>query len=221
MVKIICQDLIDTDMANGKTEEEAKDALESDVRRELKQRYLEGDLNRNLTVRQLARHGGMTQEEASAKVEGWDWFKANPDSDATEADVAGYLKMLPDLGRSMKDYGLSMDTYQKEKKAIGAFEADKDEKGESIPYSKINKAFPYMGRSMKDYGLSMDTYQKEKKAIGAFEADKDEKGESIPYSKINKAFPYIRDLPLSAEQKTALAVACGWSLKTVEKNKLW
>ena len=174
MVKIICQDLIDTDMANGKTEDEAKDALESDVRRELKQRYLEGDLNRNLAVRQLARHGGMTQEEASAKVEGWDWFKANPDSDATEADVTGYLKTLPDLGRSMKDYGLSMDTYRKEKKVIEAFESDKDEEGNSIAYSRIDKAFPY-----------------------------------------------IHDLPLSAEQKTALAVACGWSLKTVEKNKLW
>lgn len=174
MVKIICQDLIDTEMANGKTEDEAEDELESDVRRELKQRYLEGDLNRNLAVRQLARHGGMTQEEACAKVEGWDWFKANPDNDATEADVAGYLKALPDLGRSMKDYGLSMDTYRKEKKVIVAFESDKDEEGNSIAYSRIDKAFPY-----------------------------------------------IRDLPLSAEQKTALAVACGWSLKTVEKNKLW
>ena len=50
--------------------------------------------------------------------------------------------------------------------------------------------------------------------------DVDENGDSIPYSKTVKVMPYIDSLPLTAEQKTALAL-CWWGESTVRKYKLW
>lgn len=78
-----------------------------------------------------------------------------------------------------------------------------------------------LDRSVADMGIGMDIYMNEKKAVDSFTSDKDENGKTIAYSRINKAFPYINRLNLTREQKTALAVACGWSYKTVMENKLW
>lgn len=78
-----------------------------------------------------------------------------------------------------------------------------------------------LNRSIENLGIDMDIYLKEKKTVDAFKSDKDEYGKSIAYSRINKAFPYINRLNLTRDQKTALAVACGWSYKTVVDNKLW
>ena len=78
-----------------------------------------------------------------------------------------------------------------------------------------------LNRSIENLGIDMDIYLKEKKTVDAFKSDKDEYGKSIAYSRINKAFPYINQLNLTRDQKTALAVACGWSYKTVNENKLW
>lgn len=78
-----------------------------------------------------------------------------------------------------------------------------------------------LNRSIENLGIDMDIYLKEKKTVDAFKSDKDEYGKFIAYSRINKAFPYINRLNLTRDQKTALAVACGWSYKTVVDNKLW
>lgn len=78
-----------------------------------------------------------------------------------------------------------------------------------------------LNRSASDLGIGMDVYLKEKATVATFKSDKDEYGNSIAYSRIKKAFPYIKRLSLSPQQKTALAVACGWSYETVMENKLW
>ena len=78
-----------------------------------------------------------------------------------------------------------------------------------------------LGYSMSDTGMDIDDFLEEKKYIYSIESDKDKNGDAIAYSRINKAYPYIDSLPLTSEQKTALAVACGWKLSTVLKNKLW
>lgn len=78
-----------------------------------------------------------------------------------------------------------------------------------------------LGYSAEGCGIPIDTFVKERGYINTIESDKDEDGNGIAYSRINKAFPYIDSLPLTAEQKTALAVACGWSVKTVDKKKPW
>ena len=51
-------------------------------------------------------------------------------------------------------------------------------------------------------------------------ADYDENGDSIPYSKTVKVMPIINALPISSDQKTALALCWGGE-KTVRKYKLW
>lgn len=78
-----------------------------------------------------------------------------------------------------------------------------------------------LNRSASELGIGIETYLKEKTTVADFKSDKDEYGKSIAYSRINKAFPYINRLNLSSQQKTAMAVACGWSYKTVMENKLW
>ena len=78
-----------------------------------------------------------------------------------------------------------------------------------------------LGYSAEGCGIPADTFVKARGYINTIESDKDEDGKGIAYSRINKAFPYIDSLPLTEDQKTALAVACGWSVKTVDKKKPW
>ena len=49
---------------------------------------------------------------------------------------------------------------------------------------------------------------------------KDAGEEGVAYSKTIECMPYIHSLPLTADQKTALAL-CWWSESTVNKYKLW
>lgn len=78
-----------------------------------------------------------------------------------------------------------------------------------------------IGISAEASGISMDTFVNEKREIAKFKSDKDANGNNVQNSRIEKAFPYINSLSLTQQQKTALAIACGWSYKTVMENKLW
>ena len=46
------------------------------------------------------------------------------------------------------------------------------------------------------------------------------KDDRVPYHQRDKVMPLINALPLTADQKTALAL-CWWSEATVRKYKLW
>lgn len=81
--------------------------------------------------------------------------------------------------------------------------------------------------AIKDYnencnpvGISREQYYQAWRYYQDTLGDYDAAGESIPYSKVNKVMPYIDSLPLSSDQKTALAL-CWWSEGTVYKYKLW
>jgi len=56
--------------------------------------------------------------------------------------------------------------------------------------------------------------------LDAYRFYRDSGEEGVSNSKVKECMPYINDLPLTAEQKTALAL-CWWAESTVEKYKLW
>lgn len=71
------------------------------------------------------------------------------------------------------------------------------------------------------YGISEKVYYEFCLETKDIKGDYDSKGESIPYSKTKKIMPYIDELPLTSEQKTAVAKSFGWSDKTIREYKLW
>ena len=84
------------------------------------------------------------------------------------------------------------------------FSNAKDYKEFCEPYGISEKVF---------FGFCLDTKD--------IKGDYDAEGDSIPYSKTKKIMPYIDRLPLTAEQKTAVAKSFGWSDKTIREYKLW
>ena len=75
--------------------------------------------------------------------------------------------------------------------------------------------------SVEPYGVTKETYTqawKIKNAAKGVDADGD--GKKDAYSVVQEVFPQIAALPISAEQKDALA-HCWWADSTVKKYKTW
>jgi hypothetical protein len=212
------------------------------------QMYTENDVERSTLSRQLTEHFkpeyvemdeakrddirgnllkameelGSTQEEAEDRIAEWD-FEANYGftyEDREKAYMAGTITSAQ-MRQAYLDRG---KTEEEADLLVEAHEWLKRNHREDLYASRVVyyiRPLEDLGYSIEDTGMDVDVYFEEYANVKEFKADQDEDGKSIAYSKINKAFPYINSLDLTPEQKTALAVACGWGLKTVNKNKLW
>jgi hypothetical protein len=165
---------------------------------------------------------GMTEDEAADRIVELDIF-AQYGIEYSDRDIAYANGILTE--KDLRDiYGKKGYTEEETDILIDAHNWIKDNDRTDLPVSKVEsyvKPLAGLEYSVADTGMDIDVFLEEKKYINAIESDKDEDGDAVAYSRINKAYPYIDSLPLTAEQKTALAVACGWKLNTVLKNKLW
>ena len=185
--------------------------------------YKEGEFSESDMKNILITENGLTEEDAQDKLAEWD-FQAKYGfsySDRERAYKEGLIS-AEDLRTALIEVG-------------GKTEAEADTLMDAMDWLKQNpqydvyasqvvswrKKLTGMDVSAEDTGITLDVFLAERSAVNKIESDKDENGNGIPYSRINKAFPYINSLDLTPEQKTALAVACGWELRTVERNKLW
>jgi uncharacterized protein (TIGR03905 family) len=71
------------------------------------------------------------------------------------------------------------------------------------------------------YGIPEKVYYEFCIETSDIEGDYDAEGNSIRYSKTKKIMPYIDRLPLTAEQKTAVAKTFEWADSTIRDYKLW
>lgn len=81
MADIICEDLIDTKVANGKSRDEAEKSVESTARSQLKELYETGKITGAVAQKMLVRYGGYDQDYAVARVEEWKYETDHPELD--------------------------------------------------------------------------------------------------------------------------------------------
>ena len=188
-----------------------------------KEAYMEGKISAAELRKALMYVDGKTAEEADTYLAGIDFEIQHgfAYSDRQSAYINGTVSrsdmkriLIEERGYDEEDAELTLDAFDWIRDHP---ESDYDT---NIVMSYL-RPLDGLGYSAEGCGIPADTFVKARGYINTIESDKDEDGKGIAYSRINKAFPYIDSLPLTAEQKTALAVACGWSVKTVDKKKPW
>ena len=98
------EDLIRTEMANGKDREEAEATFNSKFVSHLREQYEDGNLTSYTAKSMLVNYAGKTEEEAESKVKYWDFKKEYPDYDLTESAVEKYYEYAEPSGISVSVY---------------------------------------------------------------------------------------------------------------------
>lgn len=104
MADMIRDDIIATAQLNGKSPEDAEKGFQSSARSQMKELFAAGTITGSRATDLLTKYGGYTREEASRKVDEWQYEKDYPDG---EVSYANYLKWE----NNGKPKGVSLDTY--------------------------------------------------------------------------------------------------------------
>lgn len=213
-------DMEDVDAALNKWrgESETGNTLE-----DMKDSYLRHEISDREYINYLTKYDGKSQEEAEENVKKLAFENKHgfADSEKESAYLRGEVSrstlkniLVNEMEYEEEDAELTMQAYDWQK-------VHPESKYDTTSIKSYLKPLENLDYSANACGIPVDTFVKGKAYVGTLHGEKNSKGKWIPNSRINKAFPYIDNLPLTSEQKTAFAVACGWSLKTVKKNKLW
>lgn len=183
---------------------------------DIKEEYIAGNITAAQAKSMRVRYGGDTEEEAAEKIAKWsveqeygfayeDRATAYKNGDISADELRTVLMEVG--GKTYEDADLQVQVYDWQMEVP---ECD------DITASAIEDYNNYCA----PVGISKADYYDAWRAYNDTPADYDDAGDSIPYSKTIKVMPYIDGLPLTAEQKTALAL-CWWSQSTVSKYRLW
>ena len=92
------EDLIKTDVANGKDREEAEADFNSRFTSHLRDMYEDGEISDYEAENMLVNYGGKSYEDASSKVQYWEFKKRYPDYDLSEEAVKKYYSDVEPSG---------------------------------------------------------------------------------------------------------------------------
>ena len=92
-LEAIREDIIQTALANGKTEEEAEKGFVSDIKSEAKKAYISGTLDDSTAEKLLTEYVDMDEEETAGTISYWAFQKAYPEyKDLSQSNVEGYYE---------------------------------------------------------------------------------------------------------------------------------
>lgn len=191
-------------------------AIDGDAESAAKFLYEEHEIDAGTAANMLVTYSGMKSDDAKNKVAKWEFKNVYGFSydDRREAYISGEISAY-DLKKSLMDIGgmtsdeadLQIQVYDWEKEVPGC---------DNITAAAIRD----YNENCASAGITKAIYYEAWSTYNDIEGDFDSEGKSIPYSKVIKVMPYINSLPLSSDQKTALAL-CWWGEKTVSKYRLW
>lgn len=98
------EEIIETHMANGKTEEDAEADFNTSFTSAVKKHYDAREINSYKAQEMLVKYGGKTEEEATSKVQYWDFKKLYPEYDLSESAVSKYYSKVKPSGISINVY---------------------------------------------------------------------------------------------------------------------
>ena len=97
-------DIIETEVANGKSRDEAEKSFNSKFVSHIRELYEANDINDYKAKDMLINYGGKSADEAASKVQYWDFKKQYPDYDLTEEAVKKYYSEVKPSGISVAVY---------------------------------------------------------------------------------------------------------------------
>ena len=124
---VVKEDLIKTDMANGKEREEAEADFNSKFASHLRDLYEKGDISDSKAEDMLVSYGGKSEEEAFSKVQYWEFRKQYPDYDLSEEAVTKYYNDVEPSGIGIDVYY----DYSKQRAKCKGTDSDGDGKTDS------------------------------------------------------------------------------------------
>ncbi len=102
---VVKEDLINTDVANGKDREEAEESFNGKFTSYIREQYEEGGISDYEAQRMLVNYGDKTEDEASSKVQHWAFKQEYPDyDDLSEEAVSKYYEKV-------EPYGITLGVY--------------------------------------------------------------------------------------------------------------
>ena len=98
------KNIIETEVANGKTKAAAEASFNSKFTSQMRDLYEKGEVTSSRAQAMLVSYGGKTEEEAQEKVQYWEFKKQYPNYDLTESAVTKYYNVAQPAGISVETY---------------------------------------------------------------------------------------------------------------------
>ena len=182
---------------------------------DIKSTYLDDEITRAEAIAVMTEIGGKSREDAEKKVAYWDYEEKTGVDYENKAQQykRGIItrqqlrQALIDLGeKSGEDADIQIEAYDWEQDGL-----------QGASFSRVKNWHKYC----EGVGVSKQMWLKIALFSAQTENDIGSNGKPIRYSAMKKVMAEIDKLPISKDQKTAIARAIGWSEKNIARYKLW
>lgn len=182
---------------------------------DIKSTYLDDEITRAEAISVMTEIGGKSREDAEKKVAYWDYEEKTGVDYENKAQQykRGIItrqklrQALIDLGeKSGEDADIQIEAYDWEQDGL-----------QGASFSRVKNWHKYC----EGVGVDKQMWLKIALFSARTENDVGSNGKPIRYSAMKKVMAEIDKLPISKDQKTAIARAIGWSEKNIARYKPW